>query len=311
MVRMNKNCSILHKHLLGLLLLGISLSARAQKADTVLFKVVYDFKHVENLAEPQELFRNDMLLQVGKNYSKYMTAIYSKQLPPPKVISDKKVTTNTVAEASKGISLSVMGIPMASVTAGVMSNEHLYQFRAEKQLMVTDYVGLKQLGYAQPLPKIDWKLYDDKKMIGGLACQKAIGSYAGRVYEAWFTPEIPLPYGPWKLHGLPGIILEAVDQTGTVQFLFKDLKKGDGNELAYIYDSNRLVQVKLNEYNQMKARLYNDPAGLVSAQAQLTNTSVLVTYRDVPDSSYSGTAAERMIKKLAEKKITNPLEIRK
>jgi GLPGLI family protein len=70
---------------------------------------------------------------------------------------------------------------------------------------------------------IDWKIFPKKtKLIGGFACQKAIGNFRGRTYEAWFAPEIPYPFGPWKLHGLPGLILEARDLKGKVWFEFYD-----------------------------------------------------------------------------------------
>jgi len=60
--------------------------------------------------------------------------------------------------------------------------------------------------------KIDWKIIEEFKDIGGFKCQKAIGFFRGREYTAWFTSEISVPFGTWKLHGLPGIIFEAYDK---------------------------------------------------------------------------------------------------
>jgi GLPGLI family protein len=59
--------------------------------------------------------------------------------------------------------------------------------------------------------KIDWKISNDTMTIANFKCRKATGDFRGRHYTVWFTEEIPLPYGPWKLHGLPGIILDAMD----------------------------------------------------------------------------------------------------
>lgn len=66
---------------------------------------------------------------------------------------------------------------------------------------------------------IDWKIFpENTKIIEGLPCTKAVGDFRGRTYIAWFTPEIPYPFGPWKLHGLPGLILEARDLEGNLRF---------------------------------------------------------------------------------------------
>ncbi|CAM3926591.1 MULTISPECIES: GLPGLI family protein [Flavobacterium] len=56
---------------------------------------------------------------------------------------------------------------------------------------------------------IAWELHEETKKINAFTCQKAIGQFRGRTYTVWFTYEIPVSAGPWKLNGLPGLILEA------------------------------------------------------------------------------------------------------
>jgi len=65
---------------------------------------------------------------------------------------------------------------------------------------------------------LSWDLKDDYKTISGYNSQKATVDFRGRTYEAWFTTEIPFPYGPWKLGGLPGLILEVYDLSKEVSF---------------------------------------------------------------------------------------------
>ena len=65
--------------------------------------------------------------------------------------------------------------------------------------------------FIDTLPKIEWILLEEKASFLGYTCQKAIGSFRGRNYTAWFTSEISVPTGPWKLYGLPGLILSVND----------------------------------------------------------------------------------------------------
>ena len=62
------------------------------------------------------------------------------------------------------------------------------------------------------------------KTISGFKSQKAEGLSRGRKYTAWFTNEIPIKYGPWKLNGLPGLILNVTDDKNEVAFYAKSIK---------------------------------------------------------------------------------------
>ena len=70
---------------------------------------------------------------------------------------------------------------------------------------------------------INWDIKKKKKKIRGYTCYKAVGNYRGRTYTVWFTYEIKVPYGPWKLFGLPGLILEANDQEGRMDIDFVEI----------------------------------------------------------------------------------------
>lgn len=60
----------------------------------------------------------------------------------------------------------------------------------------------------------NWKLLDQVKVIDSYACYKAekkvFNSRSGKYsyVEAWYTPDIPVPYGPIGSGGLPGLILQ-------------------------------------------------------------------------------------------------------
>lgn len=56
---------------------------------------------------------------------------------------------------------------------------------------------------------IRWKLQSETDSVCGLPCQRATAEYGGRTWTAWFCSEIPSSAGPWRLCGLPGLILRA------------------------------------------------------------------------------------------------------
>ncbi|MFT4030807.1 MAG: GLPGLI family protein [Siphonobacter sp.] len=68
---------------------------------------------------------------------------------------------------------------------------------------------------------IAWKTTNEKRKIGEWQCEKAEAQVRGRAYEVWFAPDIPLEDGPWKLYGLPGLILEAESKDGRITILLQ------------------------------------------------------------------------------------------
>lgn len=71
---------------------------------------------------------------------------------------------------------------------------------------------------------INWKLLPETKMIRGFECLKAVGKFGGRYYTVWYAPEIQISIGPWKLDGLPGVILEAVEDANRIRFSVKSIE---------------------------------------------------------------------------------------
>lgn len=75
-----------------------------------------------------------------------------------------------------------------------------------------------QFKYTVPLPAIEWSVSTEQKEVCGYVCQKVEGELLGRHWTVWYTSDIPLSEGPWKLWGLPGIIFEATDVDSLFHF---------------------------------------------------------------------------------------------
>ncbi len=81
--------------------------------------------------------------------------------------------------------------------------------------------------YTEPLSEMKWTIVEDSTAnVHGYECVMAESDYHGRHWKAWFTPEIPMPFGPWKLHGLPGLILKA-EANGGFTFVATGLERTD------------------------------------------------------------------------------------
>lgn len=81
---------------------------------------------------------------------------------------------------------------------------------ADGEQTVYDYKGGGLFRYDEPLSEMTWEIKEDSvNNILGYECIMAESDYHGRRWKVWFTADIPLADGPWKLHGLPGIILKA------------------------------------------------------------------------------------------------------
>lgn len=121
----------------------------------------------------------------------------------------------------------------------------------------------------EKINKIKWKIENVFKVINDLKTQKAIGEFRGRKYIAWFTNEIPVKYGPWKLNGLPGLILNVHDSKNEVMFNVKSLKipfnLNSETKEDFKFNSNFKV-IQLNEYVQLKQQQVEEVKKLFSSK---------------------------------------------
>ena len=99
----------------------------------------------------------------------------------------------------------------------------------------------------EPLAKVEWELADDTLTINELFCQRAVGKLYGKSWTVWYTEEIPSSAGPWKLRGLPGLIVKAEDKEGIHCFLLYETK----NEVRDINSINHPDYHKVNRKNLM------------------------------------------------------------
>ncbi len=280
------------KFILFILLLMVAQVAPAQERVSV--NVVYEFSHIRDLSQKDNPYVMNMVLSVGKTTSRYCT---EKELREHVSKSEIKKQQQKIA-TSPGPMITVVGGPGVRVTkSGVVDREEIMKNFSEKKLQITGFVGPKKYRVETSLPKIDWTLQPEKKKIGGYTCQKATGHYAGRKYISWFAPELPFRDGPWKLNGLPGLILEARDTSDEVIFTFKSINRNEDphQTVASIMSNSSSIETNLKRYKRGKKAFQEDPEAVMLAAFPDAH----IYFMDIDD---SGSGKPAKIKKY------NPIE---
>lgn len=134
---------------------------------------------------------------------------------------------------------------------------HVYVFKNRKESVVNvyDFIGLSEFGcYEEPLAEMVWTVGDSTKSILGYECNVAHTDYHGRHWTVWFAPEIPLQEGPWKLCGLPGLILEACESSGQHSFTATGIELSK-KEMTPVYLLSKYEKLERKEL--LKRQRYN------------------------------------------------------
>jgi GLPGLI family protein len=199
---------------ISLLSAGLMLSAvdaAAQQPDTAQVLVHYKFSHLRDTTNREHPYTENMVLLVGKHAGVFRS--YDRQLSE---VQNKKKMQEAVANSAGG------NVRFNRQIAG--SGTEYYQYPNDRKLLRKESLFGSFL-VTEALPIINWQITGDTATYGGLHCQKATSHFSGRDYTAWFCPDLPLHLGPWKLNGLPGVIVEAYDATGGVQFTFDGVER--------------------------------------------------------------------------------------
>lgn len=104
---------------------------------------------------------------------------------------------------------------------------------------------------------IVWKISSEKLKIGEWITQKAETDFAGRYWFAWFTTSIPIQDGPYKFHGLPGLIVKLEDQTQSHRFTLKAVKNISSIPKD-VFGANEIT-VNATQYGKILKEYEEDP----------------------------------------------------
>lgn len=182
----------------------------AQVQEPALAKVHYQFKYINDTLARDQYHHEEVVLYLGKQAS-YYTSYQGKLL-------EEQINKQAEDPAFDG-NFTITG------RGSGLSNAY-YSHPGKQLFLCVQTVGSGE-NYVidEAFPVLDWEITTESKEIGGYVCQKATVHFKGRDYTAWFTTALPFQAGPWKLQGLPGLVLEASDRADEVVFRYAGFDK--------------------------------------------------------------------------------------
>lgn len=232
-------------------LLVISIQAKTiidEPIEPAILKVKYSRMVVRDTLIPETDFKIDLLtLKVGKTMSVFFSekrkSLDSIQVYDDEYFylkhSDKKIFSEHAS----------------------LSRESIFKNYPVGKIRHMDDFDICNWQIDEDMEKPEWTVTDSTYNILGYECVMATTSFRGREWTAWFTPEIPISDGPWKLWGLPGLILKAKDDRHHYSYEATSVEtEGIGNVEYFDYYGNRFIS-KRQKALQLKRRDLQRPLG--------------------------------------------------
>ncbi|MFY1047327.1 GLPGLI family protein [Chryseobacterium sp. GP-SGM7] len=101
-----------------------------------------------------------------------------------------------------------------------------------------------------------WKIVNEKSFILNYEVQKAEIKFGGRTWIAWFTNQIPIPDGPYKFHGLPGLIIRIEDLTKSHIF---ELVAIENKYYQRKFNFKNAISIDYNKYKILNKEYKENP----------------------------------------------------
>ncbi|MDO5395786.1 MAG: GLPGLI family protein [Bacteroidales bacterium] len=218
---------------------------RATPVDTAKYKVTYSLKYKFH-PDQKSAYDDTRIVQIGSHNIKDYSDIINH------FDSLATAQVNRGADSYSNVSGTPWPLEITRPIRGVKAD-------LKYRLSVSPF-----LVYSDSMPNIEWEfLPDDNTSILGYECSKATTEFAGRQYTAWFTTEIPLPFGPYKFGGLPGLILKIADSEH--QFIWEAMgfERSHSPIMEYSYIDGRDRRCSAADANKTLVRYFRSPIGFM------------------------------------------------
>ena len=212
--------------LICLLVISSAIFSQGKTIDKAYLKCQYEYIWQRDTLENKT--SDDLLiLQIGENMSKCYS-YYSAEVDSISALPNWfEVMKKHLDYAFSKKEINTNDYPHKRMKA------YVYKNYPQGKMTVTDGLTLQYYEYEDELNAQQWEIRDSIKTILNYSCQMAVCDFRGREWTAWFTTDIPVSDGPWKLSGLPGLIMEAYDKRNQYVFTIVGLQKVDDEPIFF------------------------------------------------------------------------------
>ena len=114
----------------------------------------------------------------------------------------------------------------------------------------------------------------------------ATADFRGRRWTAWFATDIPVSDGPWKLGGLPGLILEAYDEGQQHVFTAVGLERVKDELIIFNRSGGKNGYRTVDRRAFLKAKMFDLTHGGALGASGLKSTDYEPVYMDLIERDY-------------------------
>lgn len=242
--------------------IGTGKTLRNDTIDQVVFMAQYEVDGCIDTLKKKR-FSETMMLEVGKKCSKFYS--YTKYVGDSVFAADlaNNVSQEVMLEHSKQFGQSRL-------------NEQTYKRYPTGKVTTLDEIGgdINRLRCEETEERPQWTLSEDTATILSYVCRKAVCRFKGRNWTAWFASEVPASEGPWKLFGLPGLILKAEDSEGHYIFTCSGIEQCH-NYRPIHFNGKDYEPLNRKAYNKIHERYWADPVGFIMSSSPNVSVTIL------------------------------------
>lgn len=279
------------KTLLFLFACFLSMNLSAQKEFVTPYKIKYEVTYSIDSTNLKNKTTEILYLYTGANYGVFMN--YNEAHEEERIADYEKQM-----RAQKGQSTIAYHDHVSRETN---FNSMFFKDLKSDSIWTVSTLVYNHFLYSEPVVP-QWKLEDETKIMYDYRVQKSTTYFAGRKYTAWFAPEIPIPDGPYLFKGLPGLIVDLVDEEEHYHFRLLSIQPLEKPKIWHFPEE--VKSTSKEEFRKLKDKQIDlKTEDIFSAKGDETEVKVVIGNREVTKGEY-----RRMLKDKYQKK-NNPIEL--